>query len=198
MGWYQNTAYKLVTLGLATVLTIGLFGSAIACTGIRLTAEDGSVVYGRSMEWGAFDLNSRVAIIPRGHEFTGQTPEGLNGQTWTAKHGAVALDILEHDWFADGINEAGLTVGLFYHPGFAEYADYVPAGTKNTIGSIDLTGYLLTKFATVDEVIQGLAESARGWRRGSGRFLRRVPLDGHRTVRPLNRDRICRGRGPDL
>ncbi len=39
--------------------------TALACTGIALKAEDGTFVYGRTMEWGAFDLNSRVAIIPR-------------------------------------------------------------------------------------------------------------------------------------
>jgi choloylglycine hydrolase len=53
-----------------------------ACTGIRLSAEDGSTVYGRTMEWGTFDLNTRVAIIPRGYVFTGLTPDGHNGRKW--------------------------------------------------------------------------------------------------------------------
>ena len=143
---------SLVTIGLATALTVGQASTVMGCTGIRLIAEDGSTVYGRTMEWGAFDLNSRVAIIPRGHAFTGLTPEGSNGRTWTAKYGVVALDLLEHDWFADGINEVGLAVGMFYHPGFAEYPDYDPATADKTISAAEVVGYLLTQFATIDEV----------------------------------------------
>ena len=37
-----------------------------SCTGITLKAGDGAVVYGRTMEWGSFDLDSRVVIVPRG------------------------------------------------------------------------------------------------------------------------------------
>ncbi len=130
----------------------------MGCTGIRLIAADGSTVYGRTMEWGAFDLNSRVAIVPRGHAFAGLTPEGSRGRRWSAKHGVVALDMMEHDWFADGLNEAGLAVGLFYHPGFAEYPAYDPTAAEKTIGAVDLVGYLLTQFATIDEVKAGMAD----------------------------------------
>ena len=142
----------LALLSMAAALAVYSATSALACTGIRLIATDGSAVYGRTMEWGAFDLNSRVAIVPRGHSFTGQTPEGLNGKSWTAKYGVVALDMLGHDWFADGMNEAGLAVGLFYHPGFAEYPDYDAGKSADTIGATDVVAYLLTQFSTIDEV----------------------------------------------
>jgi choloylglycine hydrolase len=147
-----------VVLVLIASLFILQLGPALACTGIRLISQDGSTVYGRSMEWGAFDLSSRVAIIPRGHKFTGLTPDGDNGKTWTAKHGVVALDMLEHDWFADGMNEAGLAVGLFYHPGFADYPDYDSVAADQTIGAVDVVAYLLTQFATIDEVKAGMAD----------------------------------------
>jgi choloylglycine hydrolase len=142
----------LARIATATALVVGSSVTALGCTGIRLIAADGSVVYGRTMEWGAFDLNSQVAIIPRGYSFTGQTPEGINGKTWTVEYGVVALDMLGHDWFADGMNEAGLAVGLFYHPGFAEYPKYEPAEASDTIGAPDVVAYLLTQFATIDEV----------------------------------------------
>ena len=142
----------------AIVLTASQAASGFACTGIRLFAEDGTVVYGRTMEWGAFDLNSRVAVIPRGHAFAGLTPDGDNGKTWEAKYGAVALDMLGHDWFADGMNEAGLAVGLFYHPGFAEYPEYDPNQADKTISPMDVVGYLLTQFATIEEVRGGLED----------------------------------------
>ena len=35
------------------------------CTGLRLKAEDGAAVYGRSMEWGSFDHHSILVVIAR-------------------------------------------------------------------------------------------------------------------------------------
>lgn len=148
----------LVRIGMAAALLVNSAMSAFGCTGIRLIATDGSAVYGRTMEWGAFDLNSRVAIVPRNHEFTGQTPDGLNGKSWTARYGVVALDMLGHDWFADGMNEAGLAVGMFYHPGFAEYPEYDPAEAADTIGATDVVAYLLTQFSTIDAVKAAMEE----------------------------------------
>ncbi len=73
---------KLVLTGclmLATTIPVFLCETTLACTSLALKAEDGAIVYGRTMEWGAFDLNSRVAIIPRGYEFHGHTPDGKPG-----------------------------------------------------------------------------------------------------------------------
>ena len=86
--------------------------TAAACTSIALEAADGAIVYGRTMEWGAFDLNSRLVVVPRGHEFTGHTPDGKAGLTWQGRYGAVALDALEKDLLTDGMNEKGLVVGV--------------------------------------------------------------------------------------
>jgi choloylglycine hydrolase len=82
-------AVAVCALALLCTLT-----SASACTGIRLIAEDGSTVYGRSMEWGTFDLHSRIAIIPSGYSFRGLTPDGYNGKEWKAKYGVVGLDMI--------------------------------------------------------------------------------------------------------
>ncbi|UCF83276.1 MAG: choloylglycine hydrolase family protein [Desulfobacteraceae bacterium] len=127
-----------------------------ACTGIRLSAEDGSTVYGRTMEWGTFDLNSRVAIIPRGYAFAGLTPDGHNGKKWEAKYGVVGLDMLGKDIFADGMNEKGLAAGIFYHPGFASYMKYDKAQPNNTITAVDIVSYILSQFSTIDEVKSGM------------------------------------------
>jgi choloylglycine hydrolase len=132
--------------------------AASACTSIALKAEDGTVVYGRTMEWGAFDLNSRVAIVPRGHVFQGTTPDGKPGHRWEARYGAVALDAIEKDYLTDGMNEKGLVVGALYQPGFAEYQPYDPGQANITMSSLELANYVLTQFATVDEVREGLKQ----------------------------------------
>ena len=143
------------------MLVVSVLGGVLpatteACTGIRLTAKDGSTVYGRTMEWGAFDLHSRVAVVPRGYTFTGQTPDGHNGRKWQAKYGFVGLDMLGRDIFGDGMNERGLAAGLFYHPGFASYPAYDPARAKDTITAVDVLAFVLSQFATVDEVRAGM------------------------------------------
>ena len=142
-------------LVVASLLLVGQFNSN-ACTGIRLIAKNNEVVYGRSMEWGAFDLNSRVAIIPRGFTFNGLTPDGNNGKIYHAKYGVAGLDMLHKDFIADGMNEKGLAVGLFYHPGFAKYPEYTKSNASNCISAQELPNYILTQFASVNEVKAGI------------------------------------------
>ncbi|MCB2189129.1 MAG: choloylglycine hydrolase family protein [Deltaproteobacteria bacterium] len=149
---------KLSSALLALSLFLALSPApAPACTGLRLVAQNGATVYGRTMEWGTFDLNSRVAIIPRGYAFTGLTPQGANGKSWKARYGVVALDMLHRDVLADGMNEKGLAAGMFYHPGFAKYPAYDPAQAADTITAADVLAYILTQFATLAEVKAGMA-----------------------------------------
>lgn len=145
----------------ALVFVILLFSfnhtTTYACTGIRLVADDGSTVYGRTMEWGAYDLNTRVAIVPRGYNFAALSPEGDNGKKWRGKYGFVGLDMLEKDHIqSDGMNEKGLSIGIFFHPGFVTYMDYDKAQIDNTISSLDVPDYILSQFATIDEVKRGM------------------------------------------
>jgi choloylglycine hydrolase len=124
----------------------------LACTGITLNAADGSVVYGRTLEWGAFDLKSRLIIIPRGYELVGTTPDGKPGLKWKAKYGVAGIDAVEKNIVIDGINENGLAVGVFYHPGFAQYQKYLPGQADKTLGPLDVAAFILTQFASVEEV----------------------------------------------
>lgn len=129
--------------------------------GLHRNPVDGrrwGVVYGRTMEWGKFDLQSRVMIIPRGFSLTGLTPEGMNGMTWKAKYGVVGLDMLGKNYVADGMNEKGLAGGLFYHMGFADYPEYERNKAAKSITALDVTNFILTRFATVDEALAGLRE----------------------------------------
>jgi choloylglycine hydrolase len=143
---------------LIVAFAISLFipAGVSACTTICLKANDGAVVCGRTMEWGTFDLNSRVTIIPRGHEYLAGTPDGKKGVSWQTRYGVVGLDMMEQDTLTDGINEKGLYVTALYHPGFAEYQPYDPAQAKISMGPNDWVKYVLSQFATVEEVREGL------------------------------------------
>ncbi len=144
-----------VCLALATTL---LAPFARACTGITLQARDGAVVYGRTLEWGAFDMKSRLMYVPRGHEFVGATPDGKPGLRWKTQYGIVGIDVLEKGILADGINEAGMAVGLFYHPGYADYGKYDPQDAAHTIAPTQVVNYLLSRCATVAEVREAMSK----------------------------------------
>ena len=147
------------SISVACALLFAVHTSAVsACTGVTLKAGDGSVVFGRTLEWGSFDLMSRVEIVPRGIAYKTHMPDGKVGLSWTSKYGAVGIDAVGKDMIVEGMNEKGLDVGLFYHPDFAEYETYDPEKAAESLSPTDLGQYLLTNFATVDEVRAAIAK----------------------------------------
>src|SRR5262245_50395911 len=107
----------------AVICALCISGQSVqsfACTGITLKALDGSIVRGRTLEFGT-DLRSNILIVPAGTELVATTPDGQPGKIWTAKYGAVGVNAYNYRIFLDGINERGLSVGLFYFPGYAKY-----------------------------------------------------------------------------
>ena len=104
-----------------TLCAISLWASnTTACTGIRLTATDGSIVYARTMEVGS-DLQSDMLIVPRGWNYVGETPNKVAGLQWTTKYGLVGPNVRGLAYVCDGLNEKGLAVGNFLFPGTAGY-----------------------------------------------------------------------------
>lgn len=142
---------KIIATAMALLLSAQL---ALPCTGLRLIAKDGSVIFARTMEWGTFDLFSRVVVVPRNFQLQDKGPNGENTLGWKTKYGAVGIDALNKDILLDGMNEKGLTVNAFYHAGYAVYADFDTKKAATTISEFGLTAYLLTTCATVEEVKQ--------------------------------------------
>ena len=132
---------------------------AIACTGISLKATDGSYVQSRTIEWAKGALKSEYVIIPRGEELRSYTPTGLNGLKFKARYGVVGLAVVEKEFIAEGINEKGLSAGLFFFPRYGSYSDYDTANDANTLADLQVVQWILSQFATIDEVrkaVQGV------------------------------------------
>ena len=144
---------------LAVLLVANGVTNCFACTAITLRAEDGTVLFGRTMEWGAFDLNGRIMVIPRGHEFIGLTPDGKPGLNWQSQYGVVGIDMLEREVLSDGINEKGLALGLLYHPGFAEYTEYDPGKASQSMAPTDVGQFILTTCASVSDVREAMTKA---------------------------------------
>ena len=125
-----------------------------ACTGIRLKARDGAIIYARTLEFG-MPLDSDIIVIPRGRAYVGTAPDGP-GLKWTTKHGIVGANAWDLDQVVDGINEHGLAGGLFYHPGFAEYPATSRRQSDRVLASWEVLTWMLGTFTTVAEVQDGL------------------------------------------
>ena len=124
---------------------------ARACTGIRLEAEDGTVVHARTLEF-AVDLHSDVIMVPRGYHRTGTTPDGKKGLVWKSRYASLGANGVGLPYIFDGLNEKGLAVGTFYFPGTVGYMPYKPADAGRTIAPWEVGSWVLENFATVEEV----------------------------------------------
>ncbi len=151
---------RLPSTVIAAMAVVAMTPVADACTGITLKAEDGSVVFARTCEWGTFDLLSRVVIVPRGQQFTGHTPDKKSGRAWKGRYGFIGLDApaLGEGIVLDGMNEKGLAVNGFYLPGFTKYQAYDAARASMSIGPGDVIPYLLSTSSTVKEAKAALAK----------------------------------------
>ena len=125
---------------------------ALACTGISFTARDGAFVTARTSEWGESPLPSGYVVIPRQHETVSYTPTGANGLSFRAKYGAVGLTIVREEFIAEGINEAGLSAGLFYFPHYGKYPAYDSTRNDRTLSDLQYVAWILSQFSSVDEV----------------------------------------------
>ena len=145
----MKSKLSILLLGIA-----GWFASqpANACTGITLKSKDGTTIVARTIEWGGSNLNSQYVIVPRGYTAQSYTPEGINGMKFTARYGYVGLAVEQKEFIAEGVNEAGLSAGLFYFPSYGKYEDYNASEKENTISDLQLVSWILGNCATLDEV----------------------------------------------
>lgn len=111
------------------------------------TAKDGTVCIGRTMEFpneipwqlavAASDMKGECTLVP-------------NGKTWQAKYGVIGMSAFDNpQWYADGMNNAGLSAHLLYMPDHATY--YAPKGDGSDIGILDMIAFVLGTCATVAE-----------------------------------------------
>ena len=141
---------KKLLLGVAAM--VGGVHASVACTGISLTATDGSYIQARTIEWAYGPLKSEYVIIPRGQELQSYTPTGMNGLRFKARYGVVGLAVVEREFIAEGINEAGLSAGLFFFPRYGSYEGYDSAHNDHTLADLQVVQWMLTQCATIDEV----------------------------------------------
>jgi choloylglycine hydrolase len=148
-------------------LAAGLFAAvavpgAHACSRVvAATPNATAVAVGRTMDWRqAQDTRPTIQASPVGLARTGGA--GQASLNWTARHGSVCtsfMGILPS--CADGVNTAGLSVGLLYLP---EAAMPTLDGLANSssVRAVNITvwaQYVLDTYASVAELVADLASS---------------------------------------
>ncbi|ABU43872.1 amindase [Paramecium bursaria Chlorella virus NY2B] len=97
------------------------------CSGIRIIAKDGTVVVGRTLEFGENILKFKKFV--NGNIRGISTPDGK---------------------LLDGMNEHGLVIFVFYFKNYAKYGN--PSPKKNNIKPTEVALYLLQKAKNVADV----------------------------------------------
>ena len=123
-----------------------------ACTGITLTSADSCTVVARTIEWGGSDLNSQYVVVPRGYVEQSYTPTGVDGMKFASRYGYVGLSVEQKEFVAEGLNEVGLSAGLFYFPGYGKYEDYDENQKDASVADLQLVSWVLGRCATIDDV----------------------------------------------
>jgi len=140
----------------------------LACTGLMLTAKSGTVINGRTVEFGV-PLDLGALFVPQGYNFKGTLPDGSEGMAYKTKYAAIGANAFGANAVIDGVNEAGLAVGAFYFPGYAGYTKPNASNQKMALSATQYPNWLLTQFASVDEVKKHYADAVivptepKGW-----------------------------------
>lgn len=146
-------------ISIAVTVLGGLYAAdADACTGISLSAQDGSRVVARTVEWAATPMQCGYVVAPRGHEQQSYTPTGSNGLKYKSIYGYVGIYTEYEPFVVEGVNEAGLSAGLFFFPQYGEYAPYNSAANDKTLCDMQFVSWVLSQFSTIDQLKDGIKE----------------------------------------
>ena len=162
----KNTSFRMI----AALLSASIVFTPVAteaCSSFILKNDDKSYVYARTFEFGV-SLQEQLALVPRDYQFKGIGPDNVEGSglNWTGKYAFIGTRVFGLPQLIDGMNEKGLTGGLQNAPTTAVYQNPTGEDAKKSIASYQLLNYILSNFATTDEVKQGLP----------GIFVNSVPL----------------------
>ena len=143
---------------IAAAVLGGVFADrADACTGISLTAADGSRVVARTVEWAATPMQCGYVVAPRGHAHQSYTPTGENGLKYKAVYGYVGIYTEYEPFVVEGVNEAGLSAGLFFFPQYGDYAPYNKNNNEKTLCDMQFVSWVLSQFSSIDQLKAAIA-----------------------------------------
>lgn len=127
-----------------------------ACTGISLSAADGSRIVARTVEWASSPMQCGYVVSPRGKIYRSYTPSGEDGLEYGSKYGFVGIYTEYEPFVVEGVNEAGLSAGLFFFPGYGDYAPYEKERSGRTLCDMQFVSWVLSGFSSIDQIKEAL------------------------------------------
>ncbi len=128
--------------------------SSFACTDFIIKANDGAVIEGRSVE-NELDIPCNVSFVPRGTQMIADAPGKEPGLKWASKYAFVGVGMPQLNKYIDGMNEAGLSAAALWFD--EEYQNFSEKDYPKAIDNLRVISWLLSNFATVDEVKQNIS-----------------------------------------
>jgi len=138
-----------LTLFIVAILLVASPAPAEACTRALYVAKDGTVIVGRSMDWGE-DMMSNMWVLPRGMKRDGRG--GRNTISWESRYGSLIVTAYDIGT-AEGMNEKGLVVNEL---ALVESNYGKPPEGAKLISLSTWPQYVLDNFATVAEAVADL------------------------------------------
>ncbi len=131
-----------------------------ACTSVQLSAADGSSVVARTMDDNPATMKIRVALTPRGKAIRSTNPDGSPGLSYTTKYSSFGLPMIGSTTPTDAMNEKGLTLSIQILNASYFPTSVPPEKKTQALSNFDSPLWLISQFATVDEVKANLSKVA--------------------------------------
>jgi len=149
---------QVIVMGIVFLFAFNLFMDADACSVFRVTAKDGTIISGRTMEFGN-DMGYAMIVVPRSKSFASTAPDGITGLKWKTKYGYVANNVLgKEDGISDGLNEAGLSFSLLWYDSDMQWQTVSPKDKSSALANIVFGSWVLGNFSTVKEAVQAISK----------------------------------------
>lgn len=97
-------------------------------------------------------------VSPRGHVHQSYTPSGDNGLKYKGVYGYIGIYTEYEPFVVEGVNEAGLSAGLFFFPQYGEYAAYDAKNNDKTLCDMQFVSWVLSQFSTIDQLKDAISE----------------------------------------
>ena len=83
---------------------------------------------------------------------------GGTGLIFNGRYGYVGVAASQDQFVLEGLNEKGLSAGLFFFPGYGQYPQYDSTEVDRTVPDMQVVSWILANFSTVQEVIDHFDE----------------------------------------
>lgn len=156
----SNRSFLLKFSVLVVLLSNAFIFVSQACTGISLRSKAMDIIQARTIEWAEYNLNSKLIVSPKGESYSSTLPNGEKGADWRNKFGFVGISLMENKYIGEGMNEAGLSAGIFYFKGYGSLAPYIKSTMNDDnarrVVDMDFVRWILSNFNTVDQMLENL------------------------------------------